>query len=124
MTAGTALSDGLWVVDEKRLLTAIDLVIPVYNEEPHLAEVLEYLTSAPCPVPREWIIVDDCSTDRSGEVLRELQPQYGYRLFQQDRNAGKGAAVLHDSSTVPSRHMAIENHAGQGCQCIVLANAG
>lgn len=72
----------------------LSIVIPVYNEERHLRRVLEHLFSAPCPVDREWIVVDDGSKDNSPAVLRDLQKEYDFRLFEQDGNQGKGAAVI------------------------------
>jgi glycosyltransferase involved in cell wall biosynthesis len=71
----------------------LSIIVPVYNEAPQLREVIEHLMASPCPVPREWILVDDKSTDGSTEILRELQASHGYRLIEQDPNQGKGAAV-------------------------------
>jgi glycosyltransferase involved in cell wall biosynthesis len=72
----------------------LSIVVPVYNEERHLAQVIELLMSSPCPIEREWIFIDDCSRDGSLSVLRALQPKYGYRLIEQNPNRGKGAAVI------------------------------
>src|SRR5262249_49734814 len=47
-----------------------------------------------CPIHREWIIVNDGSTDESGDVLQRLQAQYGYRLIEQRPGQGKGAALI------------------------------
>ncbi len=46
----------------------LSVVIPVYNEEASLAEVVRKLLALPHLL--EVIIVDDCSTDRSAEVAR------------------------------------------------------
>jgi len=78
---------------KQKVADTLSVIIPVFNEAPQLAEVLEHLFSAPCPIPREWIVVDDQSTDGSTEILRELQPRYGYRLIEQEPNQGKGSAV-------------------------------
>ncbi len=72
----------------------LSCVIPVYNEERQLASVIEMLMKTQYPVDREWIFVDDCSTDRSLAILKELQPKYGFKLFEQKPNQGKGAAVI------------------------------
>lgn len=72
----------------------LSIVVPVYNEAPHLARVIETLMASPCPIEREWIFVDDCSRDRSLEILRELAPKFGYRLIEQNPNRGKGMAVI------------------------------
>lgn len=71
----------------------LSVVVPVYNEAKHLEEVIGYLFQTPCPMEREWIVVEDQSTDGSREILRKLQPKYGYQLIEQPKNSGKGAAV-------------------------------
>jgi glycosyltransferase involved in cell wall biosynthesis len=55
--------------------------------------VIDFLMTTPCPIQREWIFVDDCSSDRSLEILRELQPKYQFRLIERPHNQGKGAAT-------------------------------
>jgi len=72
----------------------VSIVVPVYNEERHLAKVIPWLMQSPCPIEREWIFVDDCSRDGSLKILKEFQTQYGYRLLEQNPNQGKGAAVI------------------------------
>jgi len=48
----------------------LSVVVPVFNEAHRLEAVLsERLFPAPCPITREWILVDDGSTDGSGEIL-------------------------------------------------------
>ncbi|MGK5089191.1 glycosyltransferase family 2 protein [Bdellovibrionota bacterium FG-2] len=72
----------------------LSLIVPVYNEEPHLATVINRLMATSCSLSREWIFVDDCSTDKSLQILRELQPRFGFRLIEQSSNQGKGCAVI------------------------------
>jgi dolichol-phosphate mannosyltransferase len=74
----------------------ISLVIPVFNEEENLpilaAEIREAL--APLGRPYEVIYVDDGSTDRSPEVLREIaREDSAVRIVRQRRNAGQSAAL-------------------------------
>src|SRR5206468_12735036 len=45
------------------------------------------------PIPKEVLIVDDCSTDGTRPVLRQLEGEPGVRVFYQERNRGKGAAL-------------------------------
>src|SRR6201988_5114697 len=73
-------------------LQCLSVVIPVYNEESSLAVVVGKLQQIPQLL--EIIIVDDCSTDRSAEVARSLgEADSRVRLVQQQKNAGKTAAL-------------------------------
>jgi glycosyltransferase involved in cell wall biosynthesis len=68
------------------------VVVPVYNEAETLGEVVLKLLSVPCLL--EIIIVDDCSTDGTGEVARRLVETHPHvRLVQHKRNSGKTAAL-------------------------------
>lgn len=71
----------------------LSIVVPVFNEAGHLRAVIDAFMTLRYPVPTEWIFINDCSTDGSGEILAQLAKQYGFRLLNQDRNQGKGAAV-------------------------------
>lgn len=72
----------------------LSIVIPVFNESRYLRDVIPYLHAAPCPIEREFIVIDDKSGDDSLSILRELQTQFGFRLIEQPSNQGKGAAVI------------------------------
>jgi glycosyltransferase involved in cell wall biosynthesis len=72
----------------------LSILVPVYNEEHQLAEVIDVLMKSPCPLEREWIFIDDCSKDGSLPILKSLQAKYGYRVIEQSPNQGKGAAVI------------------------------
>jgi glycosyltransferase involved in cell wall biosynthesis len=72
----------------------LSIVVPIYNEGGHLAEVMEYLLSSHCPVSREWIFVDDGSTDDSLKILSQFAGKEDIRVFEQKTNQGKGAAVI------------------------------
>ncbi len=70
----------------------LSVVVPVYNEEATLAEVVRKLLKVPCLL--EIIIVDDCSSDGTGPValrLAELHAQV--RVVRHERNSGKTAAL-------------------------------
>ena len=75
-------------------MSKLSVVVPVFNEEQLLPEVIARLMTAPCPVEREWIFVDDCSTDNSLRILEDGARLYGYRVISQPQNQGKGAAVI------------------------------
>ena len=70
----------------------LSVVVPVYNEEATLDEIVRKLLTIPYML--EIIVVDDCSTDRSAEIARALGAEDSrVRLAQQKKNAGKTAAL-------------------------------
>jgi glycosyltransferase involved in cell wall biosynthesis len=72
----------------------LSLVVPIYNEEMHLREVLPFLFATKFPVDAEWILIDDKSTDQSLAILEELSKSYPFKLIKQPFNQGKGSAVI------------------------------
>jgi glycosyltransferase involved in cell wall biosynthesis len=77
----------------------LSVLIPVYNEERTVEEVVRRVCAV--QIPKEIILVDDGSKDRSREILTRLEEQHrrgGDRLnkvkiFFQPFNQGKGAAL-------------------------------
>jgi glycosyltransferase involved in cell wall biosynthesis len=69
----------------------LSIVVPVYNVEPYLAECLESILAQPY-TDYEVVMVDDGSTDASGEIARTYADRHtGFRLVDQ-ANGGLGAA--------------------------------
>jgi glycosyltransferase involved in cell wall biosynthesis len=68
-------------------------VFGVYNEADHLQAFLELIDGLEFQIPKELVIVDDCSSDTSLEILRRYPFISEVRLLEQDRNQGKGAAI-------------------------------
>ena len=74
----------------------LSILIPVYNERTMVERSLAQVLNAPLPenLERELIIVDDCSTDGTSEILDRLAAaEPCIRLFRKKVNEGKGAAV-------------------------------
>jgi glycosyltransferase involved in cell wall biosynthesis len=70
----------------------LSAVMPVYNEQATLQQVVERVLRTPFDI--ELVCVDDGSTDGSRDILKRLQQQYPQvRVFLQPKNAGKGAAL-------------------------------
>jgi glycosyltransferase involved in cell wall biosynthesis len=68
----------------------LSVVIPVFNEERWLRELIERVQAV--EIPKEIIIVDDFSTDGTRAILRTLESDE-IRVCYQPRNQGKGAAL-------------------------------
>jgi len=70
----------------------LSVIMPVYNEAATVAEIIRRVLEQG-PV-QELIIVDDCSSDTTLDVLRKLASEEGrIRLFNHEVNRGKGAAL-------------------------------
>src|SRR5215831_7132325 len=69
----------------------LSVVMPVFNERSTIDEIIARVLAVPLPI--ELIVVDDCSTDGTGQRLQELQKERGFVLVVQPRNGGKGSAL-------------------------------
>jgi len=70
----------------------LSIIIPVYNEEKTILQIIRKVQNVKLPVKKELIIVDDGSKDRTVEILRKIKGK-GIRIFYHNANQGKGAAI-------------------------------
>ncbi len=77
----------------------LTIVVPFYNEQDTVLQVLERLDEVTWPEfvsSTEIICVDDASTDEGkARVEGFVKDHTDFRLFSMDKNSGKGAAVRH-----------------------------
>lgn len=72
----------------------LSIIIPVYNEERTLEEIIRRVEAVRLPdgFSKEIIVVDDCSTDKTGEILKRLENKY--LVIRHALNCGKGSSVI------------------------------
>ena len=73
----------------------LSVLMPVFNEKDTIDTIIEQVHKAPiAPVRLEVVVVDDCSTDGTRDVLKRLHESGKiHKLHLQERNQGKGAAI-------------------------------
>ena len=73
----------------------LSLVVPCYNEEKTLRDIIDRILELQSDTLKlEIIVVDDCSSDNSFEVARQLEREIdAVKVFRHEKNQGKGAAL-------------------------------
>lgn len=71
----------------------LSVIMPVYNEKSTIHEILRRVRAT--PIPKEIIVVDDCSVDGTRDLLRkeEGKSDGDLRVLLHEQNKGKGAAL-------------------------------
>uniref|UniRef100_A0A7C4LIM5 Glycosyltransferase family 2 protein n=1 Tax=Schlesneria paludicola TaxID=360056 RepID=A0A7C4LIM5_9PLAN len=77
----------------------LSVVMPVFNEHRWLRPILEQIRRV--PIPKQIILIDDCSTDGTRDLVRELEqeaqrhpdPHNELTVVYHERNRGKGASL-------------------------------
>ena len=85
----------------------LSVVIPIYNERPTVAKILQAVHAV--PISKEVIVIDDASTDGTAQLLEEeLRPQIDV-LIRHYENQGKGAAVRAGIARARGRYLIVQD---------------
>ena len=75
-------------------MATLSIIIPAYNEKETIREIISAILKADIgALGKEIIAVDDCSTDGTREILKDLEKIGKVKLLRHDKNRGKGSAV-------------------------------
>lgn len=81
-----------WNNSRRSMPEPITVIIPAYNEEKRIGQVLDVVVRA--PLITHIVVVDDGSRDGTAEVVRRWQGRdLRIRLLRRERNRGKAAAI-------------------------------
>jgi glycosyltransferase involved in cell wall biosynthesis len=69
----------------------VSVIIPAYNEVKTILEVVRRVQEQ--PFSKEIIIVDDCSTDGTWDLLAQTPLPNNVRVLRHPKNMGKGAGI-------------------------------
>lgn len=72
----------------------LSIIIPVFNEEATINELLKRVnnTKLPHPLKKEIIVIDDHSTDETPKILNDIK-DFKFKYIRHNKNLGKGASV-------------------------------
>ena len=78
----------------------LSIIIPCYNEQKTISVILDKVRNLK-DYDKEIIVVDDCSTDGTKEILKKLENSTEIKILYNDKNRGKGYCIKKgiDSST-------------------------
>ncbi|GIX00666.1 MAG: hypothetical protein KatS3mg111_3998 [Pirellulaceae bacterium] len=86
---------------------SLSVIVPCYNEAPTVVALLRRVRRA---VPEaEIIVVDDGSTDGTGELIDGLAREVDLHVLRMEANAGKGAAVRRGLKLATRRWVVIQD---------------
>jgi len=77
-------------------MSSLSIIIPAYNEEENVATTVEEVSAVAQQLEMDYeiIVVNDGSTDRTGEIGRELEQRIpNFRLVEHHPNRGYGGSL-------------------------------
>jgi glycosyltransferase involved in cell wall biosynthesis len=87
----------------------LSIIIPVYNEEKTVSQILKKISTIKFKdVIKEIIVVDDGSSDNTLVVIKSLKLS-GIKLFTHKKNQGKGAAVRTGINNATGEYIVIQD---------------
>jgi len=94
--------------------TKLSIIIPAYNEARTIHLILDRVKEVTLinGITKELIIVNDCSTDDTDQVLQQYiaaNPQLDIQYFRHEINKGKGAAIHSGIGKATGQYLVIQD---------------
>jgi glycosyltransferase involved in cell wall biosynthesis len=70
----------------------LSIVIPIYNEEKTLSEIISRVGGVNYP-NKEIVLVDDCSKDKSPQIINSYSKKKDFTVLFHTKNKGKGGSL-------------------------------
>ena len=98
----------------KKVFTKLSVIIPAYNEAKTIHFILNKVKRVQLNngIEKELIIVNDFSSDGTDKVIEDYisaNPEMNIRLFNQERNKGKGAALHKGIELATGEYLVIQD---------------
>jgi dolichol-phosphate hexosyltransferase len=84
----------------------LSIIVPMYNEARRAPTVVKQVLGAEFPCEVEVLVVDDGSTDGTGDLVTATADGR-LRMLRHDRNRGKGAAVRTGAAQATGQYLVI-----------------
>jgi glycosyltransferase involved in cell wall biosynthesis len=96
------------------IINKISIIVPAYNEASTISNILDKLIhlSLINNINKEIIVVNDCSTDNTGEVVEKIMaahPASEIVYVAHEKNAGKGAAIHTGIKSATGEYLIIQD---------------
>jgi len=85
----------------------LSVIIPVYNEEETLREIVAQVKAV--PIEKEIVLVNDCSTDGTRAIMDSMEGDPEIKIIHHERNQGKGAAIRTAQKAITGEVMIIQD---------------
>lgn len=72
-------------------MAQLSVIIPVYNEKSTIEKILKKIEAV--PIDKEIIIIDDCSSDGTSELISKIEREHPIKVIHHKSNLGKGVSV-------------------------------
>jgi glycosyltransferase involved in cell wall biosynthesis len=73
------------------VVRGLSVIMPVFNEEKTVGRIIRLVLQQ--QLTKQLIVVDDCSTDGSWQIILDLQNEFEFIAVRHDYNKGKGACL-------------------------------